>query len=329
MVEAVPHFPAVTQIAIPFFILAILAELVWVRFLGGKGEFETRDTTTSLMMGVGNVAAGLFFGFLSFGFLKWVWQFRFFDLGFSWWVGVVAFLLDDLRYYWYHRIAHRMRWVWAEHVNHHTSQFYNLSTALRQSWTGNFTGAVLLSAPLALLGFHPAFLAFVFGFNLVYQFWIHTEAIDKMPGWFEAVMNTPSHHRVHHATNPRYLDANYAGTLIVWDRMFGTFVPELPDDAPRYGVVRNIGSFNPLKVAFHEWVAMFADAVRPGLTLRQRLGYLFMPPGWSHDGSRKTSADLKAEYLRRHPTEAGKPGLPAQGRPVHGVAGQELEGRQP
>jgi sterol desaturase/sphingolipid hydroxylase (fatty acid hydroxylase superfamily) len=243
----------------------------------------------------------------------WVWQFRFFDLGFSIWAAIAAFLLDDLRYYWYHRLAHRSRWFWAEHVNHHSSQHYNLSTALRQSWTGNFTGAVILSVPLVLLGFHPAFLAFVYGFNLVYQFWIHTETIGKMPAWFEAVMNTPSHHRVHHATNARYLDANYAGTLIIWDRMFGTFVPEEESDRPRYGIVGNIGTFNPIKVAFHEWVAMLRDAFRPGLSVRERVLYLFAPPGWSHDGSRKGSDALKAEFVRRNPSEAGKPGLPGRG----------------
>lgn len=311
MPENMPAFPQVTQLAIPFFILAILAELAWVRFFGGKSEFETRDTATSLMMGVGNVVAGLVLGFISYGLLAWFWQFRFFDLGFTVWAGLAAFLLDDLRYYWYHRLAHRMRWFWAEHINHHSSQHYNLSTALRQSWTGNVTGAVILSVPLVLLGFHPAFLAFVYGFNLVYQFWIHTETIGKMPAWFEAVMNTPSHHRVHHATNARYLDANYAGTLIIWDRMFGTFVPEDEADKPRYGIVSNIGTFNPVKVAFHEWVAMLKDAFRPGLTPAQRLGYLFRHPGWSHDGSRKGSDDLKRDYVRRNPSEAGKPGLPA------------------
>ncbi|MFZ1814203.1 MAG: sterol desaturase family protein [Rhizobiaceae bacterium] len=305
-----PDFPQVTQLAIPFFIGAILIEMLAVRFGWGKGEFEMKDTFTSLAMGVGNVAMGIVFGFISYGVLIWFWQFRLIDLGFHWWIGLAAFILDDLRYYWYHRFAHRIRWFWAEHVNHHTSQHYNLSTALRQSWTGHFTGAVLLSVPLVLLGVHPAYTAFVYGFNLVYQFWIHTEAIDKMPRWFEAVMNTPSHHRVHHATNARYLDANYAGTLIIWDKMFGTFVPETEDEKPRYGIVRNIGTFNPFKVAFHEWVAMAKDAGAPGLTLSQRLGYLVMPPGWSHDGSRKGSEQLKADYVRRNPGAAGKPGLP-------------------
>lgn len=310
MEAGIPEFPEVTQVAIPFFIAAILTELAWVRFSGGKGEFETRDTLTSLTMGVGNVAAGIFFGFLSYGLLMWVWQFRLYDLGFHWWVGLFAFVADDLRYYWYHRIAHRVRWFWAEHVNHHSSQHYNLSTALRQSWTGNFTGAVSLQIPLVLIGVHPAVAAFVYGFNLVYQFWIHTETIEKMPRWFEAVMNTPSHHRVHHATNARYLDANYAGTLIIWDRMFGTFVPELENDRPRYGIVRDIGTYNPVRVAFHEWVAMLGDAFGPELSARQRLAYLFAPPGWSHDGTRQSSDDIKADHVRRNPDEAGRPGLP-------------------
>ena len=231
-------FPKVTELAIPFFVVAILIELWLIRTGRAKGAFETRDTLTSLMMGTGNVVAGLLLGVVSYSALVWIWQFRLFALGLSVWVFVAAFLLDDLRYYWYHRIAHRVRWVWAEHVNHHSSQHYNLSTALRQSWTGLFTGMFVLQAPLVLLGFHPAVIAFVYGLNLVWQFWIHTETIGKMWPWFEFIFNTPSHHRVHHATNARYLDANYAGTLIIWDRLFGTFVGELQEDRPRYGIVR-------------------------------------------------------------------------------------------
>jgi sterol desaturase/sphingolipid hydroxylase (fatty acid hydroxylase superfamily) len=303
-------FPDVTQMAIPFFVVAILIEVFVIRYLKGRGDYETRDTSTSLLMGVGNVASGLLLGFIAFGVLMWAWQFRIVDLGSSWWVIALCFVLDDLRYYWYHRIAHRCRWVWAEHVIHHSSQHYNLSTALRQSWTGTFTGMFILRIPLALIGFHPVLLLFVGGLNLVYQFWIHTETIGRMWRPIEWIFNTPSHHRVHHATNPRYLDSNYAGTLIIWDRMFGTFVPELDEDMPRYGIVKNIGTFNPVRVAFHEWIDMFRDAMRPGLSIRQRLSYLFAPPGWSHDGSRKGSELLKADYVALNPETAGTPGLP-------------------
>lgn len=305
-----PVFFDVTRVAIPLYVLGILIELVAIRYWQRKGEFETRDAFTSLLMGAGNVAAGLLLGFVSVTALLWVWQFRFLDLGLHWWVFVVAFIFDDLRYYCYHRIAHRVRWVWAEHLNHHSSQHYNLTTALRQSWTGQMTGMFVLQVPMVLIGFHPAVIAFVYGFNLIYQFWIHTEAIDKLPRPIEFIFNTPSHHRVHHATNPRYLDANYAGTLIIWDRMFGTFVEELPEDMPRYGIVKNVGTFNPVRVAFHEWVGMFKDVFSSGLTLRQRLMYMIAPPGWSHDGSRKTSEDLKADYVRLNPSQAGKAGLP-------------------
>jgi len=312
-------FPDVTQLAIPFFVIAILLELFVIRYLKRRGDYETRDTLTSLMMGVGNVVSGLLLGFVAFFVLMWAWEFRIYDFGTAWWAIALCFILDDLRYYWYHRIAHRCRWVWAEHVNHHSSQHYNLSTALRQSWTGTFTGMFILRIPLALIGFHPVLLLFVGGLNLVYQFWIHTEAIGRMWKPIEWIFNTPSHHRVHHATNPRYLDSNYAGTLIIWDRMFGSFVPELDEDMPRYGIVKNVGTFNPLKVAFHEWIDMFRDAFQPGLTITERLAYLFAPPGWSHDGSRKGSEELKADYVAQHPEAAGMPGLPSSGT---GVAGR-------
>ena len=302
-------YPDVVNFAVPGFILLILLELLWIKLKGRGGRYETRDALTSLLMGAGNVASGILLGFIAWGFFTWVWQFRLFDLGTSLWVVALCFVLDDLRYYWVHRFGHRIRWVWASHVNHHSSQHYNLTTALRQTWTGTFTMMMLVRVPLLLLGFHPAMLLFVGGLNLIYQFWIHTEAITKLPRWFEAVMNTPSHHRVHHGRNAQYLDANYAGVLIIWDKMFGTFVPEMQEEPVEYGLVQNLGTFNPLRVAFHEWIGLFRDAFQPGLSLRQRLSYAFAPPGWSHDNSRDTSATIKAKHLARHPDHAGQPGL--------------------
>jgi sterol desaturase/sphingolipid hydroxylase (fatty acid hydroxylase superfamily) len=182
-------------------------------------------------------------------------------------------------------------------VNHHSSQHYNLSTALRQSWTGFIALGFIFRLPLVLIGFDPAMVFFCGAINLIYQFWIHTEAIGKLPRWFEYVMNTPSHHRVHHATNPRYLDSNYAGTFIIWDRMFGTFVEEVDEEPIRYGIVRQLGSFNLLWSLFHEWVGIARDLW--SAPWRHKLGYLWNPPGWSHDNSRDTSESIKARWIER------------------------------
>lgn len=146
-----------------------------------------------------------------------------------------------------------------------------------------------------LIGFHPAMIAFVGGANLLYQYWIHTEAIDRMPRWFEAVMNTPSHHRVHHATNPRYLDKNYAGIFIIWDKMFGTFEEERRDEKIKYGIIKNLKSYNILWAVFHEWVGMAKYLW--SAPWRYKLFYLIKPPGWSHDGSRDSSETIRARWL--------------------------------
>ena len=302
-------FPDVVQLSVPLFVVAILLELAWITFKKRGGEYETRDTLTSLLMGAGNVAEGLLLGFVAYGFFTFIWQFRFFDLGTSVAVVVLCFILDDLRYYWVHRIGHRCRWTWASHVVHHSSQHYNLTTALRQTWTGTFTMLMIVRVPLLLMGFHPAMVIFCGGLNLVYQFWIHTEAIHKMPRWFESVMNTPSHHRVHHGRNARYLDANFAGTLIIWDKIFGTYVPEQESEKVEYGLVHNLGTFNPVRVATHEWVGIFKDVFQKGLSAKQRFLYAFAPPGWSHDGSRDTSEGIKADHLKRNPEKKGTPGF--------------------
>ncbi|WP_110298018.1 sterol desaturase family protein [Blastomonas natatoria] len=292
-----PDLPNPTELAIPAFVLLMLAEIWWVRRRDRKA-YEPRDTLTSLALGLGSTVAGALTGGLALAIAFWVYQYRIFDIGFAWWAWPVAFVFDDFAYYWVHRLGHRVRWMWAAHVIHHSSQHYNLSTALRQTWTGFFTPGLLVSLPLFWLGFHPLMIAFCGGINLIYQFWIHTEAVKRLPRWFEAVMNTPSHHRVHHAINPRYLDSNYAGVFIVWDKMFGTFVPERDDEPIRYGIVKQLGSFNLLWAAFHEWVGIARDLwSAPGLG--NKLAYLLRPPGWSHDNSRETSDSIKAAWAAR------------------------------
>ena len=299
----------VTTLAAPFFILLIVAEILYIRLARKGGQYETKDAATSVFMGVISTVIDGLLGFISFGILMLAYQYAPIKLPVNWLTGLACFVLVDLSYYVAHRYYHRSRWGWAAHVIHHSSQHYNLTTALRQTWSGLLSGAFLLFVPEALLGFHPLLIGFCYGLNLIYQFWFHTEVIDKCPRWFEAIMNTPSHHRVHHANNPRYLDANYAGVFIIWDKLFGSFVPERRDDPPRYGLVSDLGTFNPLRVATHEYVGMVKDAARPGLSLKQRLAYIFAEPGWCHDGGRLSSRQIKDAWLARHPEHKGEPGL--------------------
>lgn len=288
-----PDLPNPVDYAVPGFVLLVVLEMVWARFRAPE-KYEPRDTLTSLLFGFGSSVAGALTGAFVLAAFVYLYQYRAFTIPFVWWAWIACFLLDDLAYYAFHRAAHRIRWFWASHVNHHSSQHYNLSTALRQTWTGFFAGVFVFRLPLVLIGFHPAMIFFCGGINLIYQFWIHTETIGRLPRWFEAVMNTPSHHRVHHATNPRYLDANYAGVFIIWDKMFGSFTPEVDDEPIRYGIVKQLGSFNLLWGIFHEWVGIAKDVW--SAPWRHKLSYVVRPPGWSHDGSRDTSETIRARW---------------------------------
>ncbi|WP_452601208.1 sterol desaturase family protein [Pontimicrobium sp. MEBiC06410] len=292
-------FPDIILFAIPFFILAMLLELYVTIKQGIKG-YEVKDSLASISMGLGNV----FLGFLSkvlviVSFFYIYDNYRFFTIPVTWWSFILILFADDFAYYWFHRISHECRLFWASHIIHHSSQHYNLSTALRQTWSGGFY-TFIFWLWLPLLGFHPAMIMFQMSVSLLYQFWIHTEAIDKLPKWFEAVMNTPSHHRVHHGSNPLYLDRNHAGIFIIWDKLFKTFQPELKEEKVVYGLTVNINTYNPIKIAFLEWIAMFKDVISGKKSFSSRLQYFFKPPGWRHDGSGKVSDDLRDEWLKEN-----------------------------
>lgn len=271
----------------------IALEMALIRAQLVRGHYLWRDTLASVAMRAGNYASNLLLAGAVVATFSFLHDHRLFDISpASPWAWAALVVLDDLAYYVFHRASHECRFWWAAHVNHHSSQEYNLSTAIRQTWTGVLVGTWAPWFPLALLGFPPTMIFAVSGINLLYQYWIHTEAIRRMPAWFEYLFNTPSNHRVHHAVNPRYLDRNYAGMLMVWDRLFGTYVEERDDDPPRYGIVRNIGTFNPLRIAFHEWAAIVRD-VRGARNLREALGYAFGPPGWRPDGNGPTARNIR------------------------------------
>ncbi len=290
---------ALIYYAIPLFLVTVGLESWLVRRKQredsgkvGLAGHTLKDSLASLSMGVGFLVVEIVLALIPIGILAWLYQFRIFDINPAWWSFALLFVAEDFCYYWFHRSHHDVRMLWAAHVNHHSSTHYNLTTALRQSWTTPFTG-VLFWAPLALIGFPIEMILIQKSISLLYQYWLHTELIGKL-GWFERIFNTPSHHRVHHGRNALYLDRNHAGIFIIWDKMFGSFEPE--GEPVDYGLTKNIDTYNPVKIAFHEWGAMLRDSCNAE-TWRGRLGYLFMPPGWREDGSGKTAGLLRREAL--------------------------------
>ncbi|WP_433362704.1 sterol desaturase family protein [Actinoplanes sp. CA-142083] len=269
--------PAVLY-AVPAFLLLIIMEALSFRFLPDDEErgYEARDTATSLSMGLGSQVIGVpwkLFTAVAFAGLYVLSPIKLDPH--DWWVWVLLFFADDLAYYWFHRLHHEVRVLWAGHVVHHSSQFFNLSTALRQSWTPMTSLPFWL--PLALLGMPPWMIFLQQSISLAYQFFLHTERVDRMWRPIEWFFNTPSHHRVHHGSNDPYLDRNYGGILIIWDRLFRSFEPE--GERVKFGLTTNIETFNPLKVATHEYAAIWRD-VRGAAQWRHRAGYLFGRPGW-------------------------------------------------
>ncbi|MBS42842.1 MAG: C-5 sterol desaturase [Nocardioides sp.] len=275
--------------AVPFFLLSILVEVVALTVLDGHDDgeatpgpvrargYERRDASTSLLMGVGSLVSTTVFKIGSFFVFTaiYAWAAPVHLPTDTWWYWVALVLALDLLFYANHRFVHRVNVGWAAHQAHHSSEYMNFTTALRQKWNPWFE--LLFWAPLPLLGFAPWTIYLAFAFNLIYQFGIHTELVDRLWRPVEWVFNTPSHHRVHHGSDPHYLDANYGGILIVWDRVFGTFVPER--ERPTYGLTKPVETFNPFVLQYGHYGELFG-AVRRARSWRVRMRLLFGPPGW-------------------------------------------------
>jgi sterol desaturase/sphingolipid hydroxylase (fatty acid hydroxylase superfamily) len=270
--------------AIPFFLLLLILEWTAARKLEQleddrtpSGAYLRRDAWASISMGLVSVAttgAWKFIALLGYAVI-YAYVAPWHLPSTAWYTWVIAIVGVDLLFYTYHRIAHRVRLVWATHQAHHSSQYFNFATALRQKW--NNSGEILIWIPLPLLGVPPWMVFAGFSLNLIYQFWVHTEHIDKMWRPVEFLFNTPSHHRVHHGTDQQYLDKNYGGIFILWDRLFGTYADEL--FRPHYGLTKQVSTYDIWKLQTHEYVAIARD-VRHADRLRDRFGYVFGPPGW-------------------------------------------------
>ncbi|MFZ6644883.1 sterol desaturase family protein [Undibacterium sp. TJN25] len=244
--------------------------------------------------------------------VNYVWEHRLMTVALQGWVAfAVLFIGQEFCYYWYHRAAHRVRWFWGNHAVHHSPNELNLAAAYRIGIFGKLTGTTLFFIPLIWLGFSPRVVASTLTLNLLYQFWIHATWIPKL-GWLEYVLNTPSAHRVHHASNLDYLDANYGGVLIVFDRLFGTYREERADLPCRYGLVHPMSGYNLLHIETSQWRALARDLLA-ARSLRVFFGYLLMPPGWSPDGKGQTTEDLRSAHTSlAHASDSATP-IPADG----------------
>ena len=291
--------------AIPFFLLLLIVEWTAARKLdrltdareeptaadesSPAGAYLQRDAWASISMGLVSIAttgAWKFVALLGYAAI-YAYVAPWHLPSTAWYTWAAAIVGVDLLFYAYHRIAHRVRLVWATHQAHHSSQYFNFATALRQKW--NNSGEILIWVPLPLLGIPPWMVFASFSLNLIYQFWVHTERVDRMWRPVEYVFNTPSHHRVHHGMDPEYLDKNYAGIFILWDRLFGSYQDEL--FRPHYGLTKQVATYDIWKLQTHEYVAIARD-VRRAARLRDRLGYVFGPPGW--EPLRRTAAATPA-----------------------------------
>jgi alkylglycerol monooxygenase len=287
-------------LAIPIYFTLIGIELLAEQFQRSH-TYRLNDALTNISCGTGQQVVGVFLKVLAIGVYSLVYEnFRMFDIPPTWAAFIAVFILDDLAYYWAHRMSHEINLFWnGGHVVHHQSEDYNLSVALRQGWF-QIVFTFPFTLPLALLGFSPVQLVLAHGINLLYQFWIHTEKIDKL-GFLEWFMNTPSHHRVHHGRNPKYIDKNHAGVFIIWDRMFGTFQAE--EERPVYGITTPTASWNPIWVQFKGLTQVFAHVAQtPGLI--NKLKVLFYKPGWHtpEQGGYQPAPEVHREDYRKFQT---------------------------
>lgn len=276
--ELINHPELLLLVLAPLFFVCILLE--W--YLGDRRQklpvsarYHAKEVLCNFSLAAMHQGTDILAGLLIAKLYLAVFGWKLFDIQMGPFTFVLLMVAQDFCYYWFHRASHRIRWMWAAHVVHHSSENMNFSTAFRQSLMYPFAGMWVFWLPLVILGFDPNWVVFVVLLNLGLQFFVHTQAVRKL-GPLEWLFNTPSHHRVHHGRNPQYIDKNYAGILIIWDKLFGTFVPE--DETVIYGITKPVNSFNPLKVTFSEWRDMFSDVTTKGLSFSERLKLLFAPP---------------------------------------------------
>jgi sterol desaturase/sphingolipid hydroxylase (fatty acid hydroxylase superfamily) len=299
------NVPKLFFLLLPIFLIASLLEALYLKIKGR--HYPWRESGSTLMVW----AIQRIINFLLGGGALWLMmslsKLRLFTIEMNSALAWLALFFGlEFFYYWHHRFSHTVRWFWATHAVHHTPNHIVLWGAIRLGWTGTLTGVFLFYAPLVLIGFPPKAVLMMLGINLIYQFWLHTELVPKL-GWLETIFNTPSHHRVHHGSNTEYLDRNYGGILIIFDRLFNTLAVEDEKIAIRYGLTKPLNSNNPFFIALHEWLAIARD-IRSAQSFNEALQYLYKAPGWKPEIAATSVSNL----------------LPGQTQQGHTLKPQEL-----
>jgi sterol desaturase/sphingolipid hydroxylase (fatty acid hydroxylase superfamily) len=288
---------------IPFFLILIALELIINKIKKGS-KYRLNDAVINLNIGIGEQVLSVFIKGTMLAVYAWLHQFAIFQIPSNGWTFLLLFILFDLLYYWAHRLGHEVNFMWAGHISHHTSEEYNLTVALRQPWFQTITTSFIF-LPLAIIGFSVELFLAASAVDILYQFWIHTKYVPKMGKVIEFIFNTPSHHRVHHGINPKYLDKNHGGVFIIWDRMFGTFQEE--DDEPVYGITTAAKSFNPIWLNLHYFVEI-AEKSRQFPRWSDKIKNIFMPPGWRPKelGGREIPREVSPETYQKYEVTASK-----------------------
>jgi sterol desaturase/sphingolipid hydroxylase (fatty acid hydroxylase superfamily) len=289
--------------AAPVMILLVFVEW-YIRTRELKEDYDGKDGVSAFAVGIGNIGISALVKTLIFGIVLYFYNIVPWFIPPTWWSYILCMIAIDFFRYWAHRVAHEQRMWWATHVTHHNSEQYNFTVSFRLSWTQHLK--IVFFIPVALMGFHPVVFFIANQIEVLYQFWIHTELIKKLPRPIEYIFVTPSHHRVHHGTNDKYLDKNYGSTLIIWDRMFGTFQGE--EEKANYGILTQINSYNPVWLVFHEWVDIFKDMATyrtPKAWWRILFGgpNMTMDKDFYYGGKKEQSASLVNAQIRRSKDE--------------------------
>jgi len=279
----------------PIFLASLVFEYRFIRSSRVSNNFSFKDVLTNFSLGGSyQVFEVIYYALFIGAIFGWFHQFSLFKIEMNWMTWPLLIVGMEFFYYWFHRASHRIRWFWCAHVVHHSGEHMNMSTAMRQSLTYTLNLSHFFWVPLILIGFEPSMVMLALGINLAYQYFIHTESINKLHPVLEYVLNTPSHHRAHHGKNKQYIDKNYGGIIILYDRIFGTFVEEDEDIPVVYGIPNQIRSHNLIKLNFHEWLDMFHDAMKPG-PIVERLKHFWAPPEWQ----RKTDVNTCDTKLKK------------------------------